>query len=64
MEQVFDELPNDAFIIEELIPFKKELATTIARNKSGQIEVFPIVEMEFNKISNQVEYVICPARIE
>ena len=60
----FDELPNDAFIIEELIPFKKELATTIARNKSGQIEVFPIVEMEFNKISNQVEYVICPAQID
>ena len=59
----FDELPNDAFIIEELIPFKKELATTIARNKSGQIEVFPIVEMDFNKISNQVEYVICPAQI-
>ena len=59
----FDELPNDAFIIEELIPFKKELATTIARNKSGQIEVFQIVEMDFNKISNQVEYVICPAQI-
>ncbi|MGY8945964.1 MAG: 5-(carboxyamino)imidazole ribonucleotide synthase [Flavobacteriales bacterium] len=59
----FDDLPNEEFIIEELIPFKKELATTIARNKSGQIEVFPIVEMDFNKISNQVEYVICPAQI-
>ena len=59
----FDELPNEEFIIEELIPFKKELATTIARNKSGQIEVFPIVEMDFNEVSNQVEYVICPAQI-
>ena len=59
----FDDLPNEEFIVEELIPFKKELATTIARNKSGQIEVFPIVEMDFNKISNQVEYVICPAQI-
>ena len=58
-----DELPNDEFIIEELIPFKKELATTIARNESGQIEIFPIVEMDFNKTSNQVEYVICPAQI-
>jgi len=56
-------MPNDEFIIEELIPFKKELATTIARNESGQIEVFPIVEMDFNKTSNQVEYVICPAQI-
>ena len=58
-----EKLPESEFIIEELIPFKKEIATTIARNKSGQIEVFPIVEMIFNKISNQVEYVICPAQI-
>ena len=56
-------LPESEFIIEEFVPFKKEIATTIARNKSGQIEVFPIVEMMFNKISNQVEYVICPAQI-
>jgi|TARA_B100001996_G_scaffold31231_1_gene23697 5-(carboxyamino)imidazole ribonucleotide synthase len=56
-------LPESEFIIEELIPFKKELATTIARNKSGQIEIFPIVEMMFNKNSNQVEYVVCPAQI-
>ena len=56
-------LPETEFIIEDLIPFKKELATTIARNKSGQIEIFPIVEMMFNEISNQVEYVLCPAQI-
>ncbi len=48
------------FIIEELVPFKKELATTIARNQNGEIEIFPIVEMMFNEISNQVEFVICP----
>ncbi|MBT4231651.1 MAG: ATP-grasp domain-containing protein, partial [Flavobacteriaceae bacterium] len=35
----------------------------IARNKSGQIEIFPIVEMMFNEVSNQVEYVLCPAQI-
>ena len=56
-------LPETEFIIEDLVPFKKELATTIARNKSGQIEIFPIVEMMFNEISNQVEYVLCPAQI-
>ena len=28
-------LPDNEFIIEELIPFEKELATTIVRNKSG-----------------------------
>tara|TARA_Y100000741_G_scaffold75866_1_gene55286 strand:- start:51 stop:1205 length:1155 start_codon:yes stop_codon:yes gene_type:complete len=56
-------LPDSEFIIEEYIPFQKELATTIARNDSGQVEVFPIVEMSFNDESNQVEYVICPAQI-
>jgi len=56
-------LPETEFIIEDLVPFKKELATTIARNKSGQIEIFPIVEMMFNEVSNQVEYVLCPAQI-
>ena len=56
-------LPDNEFIIEELIPFEKELATTIVRNKSGQIEIFPLVEMDFNKESNQVEYVICPAQV-
>ena len=56
-------LPDNEFIIEELIPFEKELATTIVRNKSGEIEVFPLVEMDFNKESNQVEYVICPAQV-
>ena len=59
----FKNLPETEFIIEDLIPFKKELATTVARNKSGQIEIFPIVEMMFNETSNQVEYVLCPAQI-
>ena len=52
------------FIIEEHIPFKKELATTVVRNDSGEIEIFPLVEMMFNPKSNQVEYVLCPAQVE
>ena len=52
------------FIIEEHIPFKKELATTVVRNNSGEIEIFPLVEMMFNPKSNQVEYVLCPAQVE
>jgi len=59
----FNSLPKTQFIIEEIVPFKKELATTIARNENGDIEVFPIVEMMFNEISNQVEFVVCPAQI-
>lgn len=51
-------------IVEELIPFKNELAVIVARNKSGEIKTYPVVEMEFHPEANQVEYVICPARIE
>ncbi len=50
-------------IVEELIPFKNELAVIVARNKSGEIKTYPVVEMEFHPEANQVEYVICPARI-
>ncbi len=50
-------------IIEELIPFKNELAVIVARNKNGEVKTYPVVEMEFHPEANQVEYVICPARI-
>ena len=62
IEQI-DNLPNEEFIIEEFIPFEKELATTIVRNNSGDIQIFPLVQMDFNKESNQVEYVVCPAQV-
>lgn len=56
-------LQDTEFIIENLIPFKNELAVIVARNKNGEIKTYPVVEMEFHPIANQVEYVICPARI-
>lgn len=56
-------LPNVECIVEDLITFKNELAVIVARNKSGEIRTYPVVEMEFHPEANQVEYVICPARI-
>lgn len=58
-----DNLPNVECIAEDLIPFKNELAVIVARNESGEIKTYPTVEMEFHPEANQVEYVICPARI-
>ena len=58
-----DDLPNVECIIEELVPFKNEIAVIVARNVKGHVKVFPVVEMEFHPEANQVEYVICPARI-
>ena len=50
-------------IVEELISIKKELSVMVALRESGEILNYPVVEMEFNKDSNQVEYILSPAKI-
>ena len=62
-ENDINSLDNTECIVEALIPFKNELAVIVARNKNGEIKTYPVVEMEFHPEANQVEYVICPARI-
>lgn len=62
LSDLFD-LPAGECIVEELIPFKNELAVIVARTAKGEIKTYPVVEMEFHPEANQVEYVICPARI-
>ena len=56
-------LPNVECIAEDLIPFKNELAVIVSRNIHGEVVDYPVVEMEFHPEANQVEYVLCPARI-
>tara|TARA_Y100000996_G_scaffold120017_1_gene89763 strand:- start:757 stop:1911 length:1155 start_codon:yes stop_codon:yes gene_type:complete len=58
-----EELNNTPGFIEDLIEIKKELSVIICRNVKGEIKNFPVVEMIFNNDSNQVEYIISPARI-
>ena len=58
-----DKLPNSEMIIEDYILFDKEVSVIVARNVKGDIKCYRTVEMEFNNISNQVEYVISPANI-
>lgn len=57
-------LPNVECIAEQMVPFKNELAVIVARSVSGEVKTYPVVEMEFHPEANQVEYVICPARID
>ncbi|WP_417443646.1 5-(carboxyamino)imidazole ribonucleotide synthase [Joostella sp.] len=57
-------LPNGECIAEKMIPFKNELAVIVARDPHGNVKTYPVVEMEFHPEANQVEYVICPARID
>ncbi len=58
-----ENLPNVECIVEEMIAFKNELSVIVVRNSTGEIRNYPVVEMEFHPEANQVEYVICPARI-
>ena len=59
-----ENLPDVECIAEEMVPFKNELAVIVVRNPKGEIKTYPVVEMEFHPEANQVEYVICPARID
>lgn len=58
---------NGAFaapsLVEEWVDFKKEVAVMVARNESGQIRTFPLVEMDFNPHLNLVEFLISPSEL-
>jgi 5-(carboxyamino)imidazole ribonucleotide synthase len=62
-KEQLETLPDTPCIAENLIPFEKELAVVVCRNKHGASRAFPTVEMAFHPVANQVEFVICPARV-
>ncbi|MCS6968257.1 MAG: 5-(carboxyamino)imidazole ribonucleotide synthase [Cytophagales bacterium] len=51
-------------VLEKKIAIEKELAVIVARNASGEIESFPVVEMVFHPQQNLVEYLFAPANID
>ena len=51
-------------IVEPLVDIEKELAVVVARNPSGEVSVFPPVEMVFHPTANLVELLVCPADID
>ena len=62
-EKDIDQLTDQECIAEQLVPFTHELAVIVARSSTGEIKTYPVVEMEFHPEANQVEYVLCPARV-
>ena len=56
-------LPESPCIAELCADIDKELAVIVARSPKGEVATYPVVEMEFHPEANQVEYVLCPARI-
>lgn len=51
-------------ILEKFVDFEKEIAVIIARNPSGEVKCFPVVELDFNPEANLVEFLFSPAMIE
>lgn len=51
-------------VLERLVDFDKELSVVVARNQSGEVKCFPVVECEFNPQANLVEYLFSPASIK
>ena len=58
-----EQLQEGECIAEDLIPFETEIAVIVAQRPQGESTTYPVVEMEFHPTANQVEYVLCPARI-
>jgi len=50
-------------VLEDLVDIEKEISVIIARNPSGEIKTFPVVELEYNHEANLVEFLFAPAKI-
>lgn len=50
-------------IVENMVDIAKEIAVIVARNPSGEVAVYPPVEMHFHPTANLVEYLFCPSDI-
>lgn len=59
LDKAFDQ-PS---LLEKLIDFEKELSVIVARNESGQVKCFPLVELVFHPEANLVEFLFAPADV-
>ncbi len=50
-------------VLEKFVDFEKEIAVIAARNESGEVKLYPAVEMQFNPDVNLVEFLFTPASI-
>lgn len=50
-------------VLEKIVSIEKELSVIVARNASGEVKSFPIVELEFHPEANLVEFLKSPADI-
>jgi len=51
-------------IQEDLVNFEREISVIVARNESGDIKSFPVVDMDFNDEANLVEFLFSPSELD
>ncbi|HLP12064.1 MAG TPA: 5-(carboxyamino)imidazole ribonucleotide synthase [Flavobacteriales bacterium] len=51
-------------VLEKFVDFEREIAVIVARNERGETASFPVVDMDFNKQANLVEYLFSPSEID
>lgn len=54
---------EEASVLERMVDVDKEISIIAARNLSGEIKTFPVVESVFNPKAHLVDYLICPANV-
>lgn len=62
-EDLKTRLLSGSCIAETLADIQVEIAVIAAKNASGEVAVFPAVEMDFHPEANLVELLLCPARV-
>ena len=50
-------------VLEQWVDYALEISVLVARNESGEINSFPLVELVFNPEANLVDYLLSPARV-
>ena len=59
LEKAFD-APS---LLEKFVDFDKEISVIVARNESGEVKSYPVVELEFNPEANLVDFLFAPANL-
>ena len=63
-QDLAEKLLEGPCLVEDMADIDKELAVVVARSATGEVKVFPTVEMEFHPTANLVEFLICPAALD
>lgn len=59
----FDKAFDAPGLLEKLIDFDREISVIVARNPSGEVVTYPVVELVFHPEHNLVEYLFSPSSI-